>query len=515
MAANVARPIPQRQQPAPGHSAPRPIPAGRRRSASASSSGSPKSSSLSQFVDSRFLGSCATTTPFSFLEEEEEREAEEATGSPPLAASVPRPSSSPPSPGPVLNGSQNSPPPATRAPVAATHGTNTPARRSSKRWHRLFDFDHVLGALDPARLASATAPDPIPIAVFGAETEEGIALCRQLLAARCWALVALMVDDDGPEAAELRAAGVTVVQVDMDDPTSYGKHLMNMRAVYLSTNGESFASRFRKNLGSATIGDPQFIRSGRREGTTLTAVLKLHAILQHQPEPQRTQIARQADACQLSKALNACQEAKVGLVVFRVTACGQEVVEGVLGRPKKVIEAQAELCKRGIAHTVLHTTVPYGRVREWLVRRGDRWVLECPIPDDIKMPMYALEQTGLYVISTIKAHIRKHVRLTPGEDVHAIGEWLTPLELARKIARVAKLPVDTAHVSRAEFASLETHERLTVRWDAWNQLITGEYQNEYGEYGKQARSSTTAVDQWTFDEWMDQDAELHRMMKQT
>lgn len=246
-------------------------------------------------------------------------------------------------------------------------------------------------------------------------------------------------------------------------------------------------------------------------------MLKLHRILQHQAEPARTQIARQADACQLSKALNACQEAKVGHVVFRVTACGQEVVEGVLGRPKKVIEAQAELVKRGIAHTVLHTTVPYGRVREWLVRRGDRWLLDCPIPDDIKMPMYALEQTGLYVISTLKAALAPAHRLhrtSPGEDVHAIGEWLTPTELAGKLARISKLPVDTAHVSRAAFASLETHERLTVRWDAWNQLITGEYQNEYGEYGKQARSSTTAVDQWTFDEWMSQDPEIHRMLKQ-
>lgn len=319
-----------------------------------------------------------------------------------------------------------------------------------------------------------------------------------------------MVDDSGPEANELRAANVPVIQVDMDDPTSYGKHLMNMRAVYLSTNGE---------FSSAPIDLRSAIRSRtalmcQALGMELTTVLKLHAILQHQPEPARTQIARQADACQLSKALNACQEAKVGHVVFRVTACGQEVVEGVLGRPKKVMEAQAELWKRGIAHTVLHTTVPYGRVREWLRRDGDRWILECPIPDDIKMPMYALEQTGLYVINTLKAHLCSKQRRYPGEDVHAIGEWLTPLEIAKKIQKISKIPVDTAHVSLAEFASLETHERLTVRWDAWNQLITGEYQNEYGEYGKQTRSAITGVDQMTFDEWMSQDPEIHRMMKQ-
>lgn len=159
----------------------------------------------------------------------------------------------------MLSGSPNSPPAASRSLAAATHGTNTPSRRSSKRWHRLFDFDHVLGALDPARLASATTPDPIPIAVFGAETEEGIALCRQLLAGRSWALVALMVDDDCPAATELRAANVPVIRVDMDDPTSYGKHLLNMRAVYLSTNGE-YAGDFRvrsRRTERFAIRDPQ------------------------------------------------------------------------------------------------------------------------------------------------------------------------------------------------------------------------------------------------------------------
>lgn len=200
----------------------------------------------------------------------------------------------------------------------------------------------------------------------------------------------------------------------------------------------------------------------------------------------------------------------------------------MLGRPKKVIEAQAELAKRNIAHTVLHTTVPYGRVRDWLKRDGNKWILDCPIPDDIKMPMYALEQTGLYVISTLKSHLAAAGKLSangkaegkkpkhcPPDDMHAIGEWLSPAELARKLNKISRLPVDTAHVTRAEFDSLEFHDRLTVRWDAWNQLMTGEFQNEYEDYAKRVKSTNTGVDQWTFDEWMSQDCEVHRMLKQT
>ena len=68
--------------------------------------------------------------------------------------------------------------------------------------------------------------------------------------------------------------------------------------------------------------------------------MTLHAILHHQHEPKRTEIARAADRCQLSKAVKACSRAKVGHVIFRVNACGHEVIENVLGKPKVVTEGK-------------------------------------------------------------------------------------------------------------------------------------------------------------------------------
>lgn len=172
----------------------------------------------------------------------------------------------------------------------------TSSSASKRGWTRKLFGGDVLGALDPNRIAVAIAPEPVPTVVFGAETEAGIEVCRSLLKARHYALVALVVEDT-PVTTELREKGVKVILVDMDNPATYERHLVGAKAVFLSTN-----------------------------------VLTLHAILQHQPEPQRTEIARRADRTQITKAVNACAKAKVGHVIIRVNACGHEVYENVLGK---------------------------------------------------------------------------------------------------------------------------------------------------------------------------------------
>lgn len=57
--------------------------------------------------------------------------------------------------------------------------------------------------------------------------------------------------------------------------------------------------------------------------------------------------------------------------------------------------------------------------------------------------------------------------------MHAISEVMTPPALASRLTKLARRPVSTAHVTREEFASLETHERLACKWDAWAQLVRG------------------------------------------
>lgn len=55
--------------------------------------------------------------------------------------------------------------------------------------------------------------------------------------------------------------------------------------------------------------------------------------------------------------------------------------------------------------------------------------------------------------------------------MHAITDSFTPRALAAHLSKVSRRPVDTAHITRKEFDSLESHERLTLKWDAWNKLV--------------------------------------------
>lgn len=251
MTVNVVRPAPQHRATTPPiRAAPSPITVPGRVRASSTGAHSPASAgkagtSWTTFVDSRALGSAATTTPFSFLDDEAVREGrrvlpERPLSSPPLQAGTHRAFSGG---GAQTNGGDNERNGSGNG-RAATHGNNTPRTGSARRrlakagWPlKLLDIDHVLGPLDPNRVARSTAPDPIPIAVFGAETDEGLAVCRELLAAKCWVPIALSVDTSGAAAAELVKLGIRVVRVDMDDPGTYAHELRGLDAVYLATNG--------------------------------------------------------------------------------------------------------------------------------------------------------------------------------------------------------------------------------------------------------------------------------------
>ncbi|BEI83711.1 hypothetical protein CcaverHIS002_0403150 [Cutaneotrichosporon cavernicola] len=362
----------------------------------------------------------------------------------------------------------------TAAGIAVPKPSKPRAASTSKKagWRsRLFDFEHVLGALDPSRIAEPTPPEPVKAVVFGADTEAGLVVCRALLTAKGYILTALTVDEpDSAAAEELKDAGARVLQVDMDNPASYHTELKGAAAVFLSSN-----------------------------------VITLHSILQHQAEPARTEIARRADRCQLLKAAHACARARVGHLVFRVNACGHEIVENSLGKKEVVNNSTPEELRRlGVPHTVLHTSVPFSRLNEWLVPTDKGLLLDLPVPDDTSIPWFAVEQTGDYVLAALR-NPKKWV----GHDMHAISDKYTPVSMAARLNRMARRPVATNGVTKADFDSLESHERLTLRWDAWNQLVRNQYDFEH-------ETRATAADvahQWKLGDWVAQNPEMLKKLK--
>lgn len=89
------------------------------------------------------------------------------------------------------------------------------------------------------------------------------------------------------------------------------------------------------------------------------------------------------------------------------------------------------------------------------------------------------------------------------------SELFTPTEIAALLSKMSGRKVDTAHVTRAQFDSLESHERLTCRWDAWAQLVRGEYRPEPYMFPTVA----DVPNQWSWQEWQGSNLELHQVLR--
>jgi len=147
------------------------------------------------------------------------------------------------------------------SPTQSKRDTSPSSPRKARTWGRFFDFDNMLGALDPNRMAAASCPEPIKAVVFNAETETGAAVCRAMIAARHYVITALTVDEQCDAVRELKQHDVKVVAVDMDSPVSYSQELVGAKAVYLSSNGKF------TDIGWPCASTHAPVRSGRDRGS--------------------------------------------------------------------------------------------------------------------------------------------------------------------------------------------------------------------------------------------------------
>lgn len=75
---------------------------------------------------------------------------------------------------------------------------------------------------------------------------------------------------------------------------------------------------------------------------------------------------------------------------------------GVIQRLRSDPSAPEELLSAGVPTTTLHSSVPYNRVVTWLRNGPDgSLILDIPVPDDTKIPFFAIEQTGEYVLAAL------------------------------------------------------------------------------------------------------------------
>ncbi len=134
--------------------------------------------------------------------------------------------------------------------------------------------------------------------------------------------------------------------------------------------------------------------------------------------------------------------------------------------------------------TCIYTSAYYSNVLAMLKEEGSELVLAHPLPDDVVIPSFAVEQVGACVAAAFNSPMAK---------VYACSQNLTPAIMAKELAVVLGRPVRTNRVARAAFdADTETERVWYANWKAFaDGRITSDIE----------ASKAVVPDAWSFGEW--------------
>ncbi|OCF77475.1 hypothetical protein I204_01463 [Kwoniella mangroviensis CBS 8886] len=128
---------------------------------------------------------------------------------------------------------------------------------------------------------------------------------------------------------------------------------------------------------------------------------------------------------------------------------------------------------------------------------GDEWLLDVPAPDDLRIPGYPAEQTGLWVKEAFDNRDK-----WLGKNIYASTSSPTPLEMAQSLSLKFNVKVTTAKVTLEQFHTDEHKQKIGEElWLAYKVILNGKMYHA---------PETIAVlpGAWTFEDWIDQDQTL-------
>lgn len=134
--------------------------------------------------------------------------------------------------------------------------------------------------------------------------------------------------------------------------------------------------------------------------------------------------------------------------------------------------------------TCIYTSAYYSNVLAMLKEEGGELVLAHPLPDDVVMPSFAVEQVGAWVAAAFNSPMAK---------VYACSQNLTPAIMAKELAAVLGRPVRTNRIARAAFDADTETER--VWYASWKAFADGRITNDI------EASKAVVPDAWSFGEW--------------
>jgi len=115
------------------------------------------------------------------------------------------------------------------------------------------------------------------------------------------------------------------------------------------------------------------------------------------------------------------------------------------------------LKSKSVPRTSLYTSSYYSNftLYNFLVKEGDEYVLKFPVPPNIKIPSYDVDETGKWVLAALK-NPEKWI----GKDLDAVAQNLSLHEFAEILSKVSGKKVKAHNLSDETFRSKEFHDQV-------------------------------------------------------
>lgn len=174
-----------------------------------------------------------------------------------------------------------------------------------------------------------------------------------------------------------------------------------------------------------------------------------------------------------------------------------------VGIPLPHFDSKENLAKRlraaGVPTTLLYTSYYYSNVLGQIVDNGDHVLIGNPLPDNVILPSFAVEQTGLWVAKAFEDP--KWI----GKDMYAAAQNMTVLQVAEGIAKITGRVVKTKQVTDDQFAAdKDTDREWYTNCVAFHKgLITRDVE----------ASKAIVPVAWSFLEWAEQNEAILKLRK--
>lgn len=159
----------------------------------------------------------------------------------------------------------------------------------------------------------------------------------------------------------------------------------------------------------------------------------------------------------------------------------------------------------GLPTTILLSSYYYSNVKWFLPSDAEDdktkpITIACPMPDDVVLPSYAVEQTGSWAAAAFRDPGR-----WVGKDMEAAGENMTVKQVADQLAEVTGREVRTLGMTHEQFRNDKEMDReWYANFDAmFKKLISRDVEE----------SKKIVPDAWDFRAWAKQDPRIAKLIK--